>query len=99
MIQERYYIPTNLILDEHDSGDHLIGVTRKADEAREVPTMRVYYDRDAGAGFIKSKTGPVIRFSSQGHAHALKGKPTRRSGSSCHYQATRRIRGTENGDL
>ena len=33
--------------------------------------MRVYYDRDADVGLIKSKTVAVIGFGSQGHAHAL----------------------------
>jgi ketol-acid reductoisomerase len=33
--------------------------------------MQVYYDRDADAGLIKSKTVAVIGFGSQGHAHAL----------------------------
>src|SRR6202789_2767101 len=33
--------------------------------------MRVYYDRDADLGLIKSKKVAVIGFGSQGHAHAL----------------------------
>jgi ketol-acid reductoisomerase len=33
--------------------------------------MRVYYDRDADVGLIKSKKVVVIGYGSQGHAHAL----------------------------
>ena len=33
--------------------------------------MRVYYDRDADVGLIKSKNVAVIGYGSQGHAHAL----------------------------
>jgi ketol-acid reductoisomerase len=33
--------------------------------------MRVYYDRDADVGLIKTKTVAIIGFGSQGHAHAL----------------------------
>ena len=32
--------------------------------------MRVYYDRDADIGLIKSKKVLVIGYGSQGHAHA-----------------------------
>ena len=32
--------------------------------------MRVYYDRDADIGLIKSKNVLVIGYGSQGHAHA-----------------------------
>src|SRR5712664_502832 len=33
--------------------------------------MKVYYDRDADLGALKSKKIAVIGFGSQGHAHAL----------------------------
>jgi len=33
--------------------------------------MRVYYDRDADVGLIKSKKVAVVGYGSQGHAHAL----------------------------
>ncbi len=33
--------------------------------------MRVYYDRDADVGLIKSKKVAIIGYGSQGHAHAL----------------------------
>ncbi len=33
--------------------------------------MRVYYDRDADLGLIKSKKVAIVGFGSQGHAHAL----------------------------
>jgi len=33
--------------------------------------MRVYYDRDADLGLIKSKKVAIIGFGSQGHAHAM----------------------------
>jgi len=33
--------------------------------------MRVYYDRDADVGLIKSKKIVIVGFGSQGHAHAL----------------------------
>src|SRR5258707_11323271 len=33
--------------------------------------MRVYYDRDADLNLIKGKKAAIIRYGSQGHAHAL----------------------------
>ena len=33
--------------------------------------MRVYYDRDADIGLIKSKKVAIVGYGSQGHAHAL----------------------------
>ena len=32
--------------------------------------MRVYYDRDADTGLIKTKNVAIIGYGSQGHAHA-----------------------------
>ena len=32
--------------------------------------MRVYYDRDADIGLIKTKKVAIIGYGSQGHAHA-----------------------------
>ena len=33
--------------------------------------MRIFYDRDADTGLIKSKKVAIVGFGSQGHAHAI----------------------------
>src|SRR5688572_8014509 len=38
--------------------------------SRRIPTMRVYYDRDADLNLIKSKKVAIVGYGSQGHAHA-----------------------------
>ncbi len=42
--------------------------------------MRVYYDRDADLNLIKGKKVAIIGYGSQGHAHALNLRDSRRQG-------------------
>ena len=42
--------------------------------------MRVYYDRDADLNLIKGKKVAIIGYGSQGHAHALNLRDSRREG-------------------
>ena len=42
--------------------------------------MRVYYDRDADINLIKAKKVAIVGYGSQGHAHALNLRDSRRQG-------------------
>ena len=57
------------------AGAHSTATTKKEEAA-----MRVYYDRDADLNLIKGKKVAIVGYGSQGHAHALNLRDSRRQG-------------------
>ena len=53
--------------------------------------MKVYYDKDADLSLIKGKKVTIVGYGSQGHAHALNLKDSRRQGDGRAAQGRRLV--------